>query len=101
MSIPAMTFDERYSVIQSRDRAKFLNISVPVDDLTARGADCRDLSLTVVNRQSDLLGLLANYVHLLQPRSGKIAGAGLMRAGALARPRGNAPAAPLEELRIS
>jgi len=56
------------SVIQSRDRAKFLNISVPIDDLTARGADCRDLSLTVVNRQSDLLGLLSSYVHLLQPR---------------------------------
>lgn len=54
------------SVIQSRDRAKFTNISVPVDTLSPLLADRRDLSMTVVSRQSDLLGLLLGYTRLLQ-----------------------------------
>ncbi|WP_449255729.1 AraC family transcriptional regulator [Bosea sp. (in: a-proteobacteria)] len=53
------------SVIQSRDRARFINISVPVDDLTPLLTKGRDLSMAVVNRQSDLLDLLLGYVRLL------------------------------------
>lgn len=56
------------SVIQSRDRARFTNISVPIDDLTPMLAKCRDLSMTVVDRQSDLLSLLLDYVRLLRTR---------------------------------
>ncbi|MDN5926991.1 MAG: AraC family transcriptional regulator [Hyphomicrobiales bacterium] len=56
------------SVIQSRDRAKFINISVPIDDLTPMLANCRDLSMSVVSRQSDVLDLLLGYVRLLQAR---------------------------------
>lgn len=56
------------SVIQSRERAKFTNISVPIDDLTPMLATCRDLSMTVVGRQSDLLDLLLGYVCLLRTR---------------------------------
>jgi len=56
------------SVIQSHDRAKFTNISVPIDDLTARLPICQDPSMTVVSRQNDVLGLLLGYVRLLQIR---------------------------------
>lgn len=56
------------SVIQSRDRARFINISVPIDDLTPMLANCQDLSMSVVSRQSDALGLLLGYVRMLQTR---------------------------------
>ena len=56
------------SVIQSRDRARFTNISVPIDDLTPMLSNCQDLSMTVVSRQSAALDLLLGYVRLLQTR---------------------------------
>lgn len=56
------------SVIQSRDRARFTNISIPTDDLMPMLSNCRDPSMTVVSRQSDLLTLLLGYVRLLQTR---------------------------------
>ena len=56
------------SVIQSRDRTRFVNISVPADDLMPSAGDRRDPSMTMVSRQSDPLGLLLGYVRLLQTR---------------------------------
>lgn len=56
------------SVIRSRDRAKIATISVPTDDLMPMLPACRDLSMTVVHRQNDLLALLVGYVRLLQTR---------------------------------
>lgn len=56
------------SVIQARDRARFTNISVPVAALAPMLPSCRDLSMTMVSRQSDLLDLLLGYVRLLQTR---------------------------------
>jgi AraC-like DNA-binding protein len=56
------------SVIRSRDRAKIATISVPTDDLMPMLPACRDLSMTVVHRQNDLLALLLGYVRLLQTR---------------------------------
>lgn len=56
------------SVIQSRDRARLTNISVPIEDLMPMLSNCRDPSMTVVSRQSDLLDLLLGYVRLLQMR---------------------------------
>ncbi len=56
------------SVIQSHDRAKFTNISVPIDDLMPLLPACQNPSMTVVNRQSDVLGLLLGYVRLLHAR---------------------------------
>jgi AraC-like DNA-binding protein len=56
------------SVIQSRDRARFTNISVPIDDLTPMLANCEDVSMTVVSRQNGMLDLLVGYVNLLQTR---------------------------------
>lgn len=55
------------SVIQSRDRAKLTNISVPIDDLPLL-ANCRDPAMIAVSRQSDVLGLLLGYVRLLHAR---------------------------------
>lgn len=56
------------SVIQSADKARFVTISVPIDDLGPMLPNCRDLSMTVVGRQSDLLDLLLGYVRLLRTR---------------------------------
>lgn len=56
------------SVIQSRDRAKFINISVPIDDLAPMLPNREDLSMTVVSRQNGLLDLLVGYASLLQAR---------------------------------
>lgn len=56
------------STIRSRDRARFTNISVPVDDLAPMLDSGRDLSMTVVSRQSDLLDLLLGYVRLVHAR---------------------------------
>jgi AraC-like DNA-binding protein len=56
------------STIVSCDRAKFTNISVPMDDLTPMLASYQDPSMTVVSRQNDTLGLLLGYVRLLQSR---------------------------------
>ncbi len=56
------------SVIQSRDRAKFTNISVPADDLMPLLPACLDPAMTVVSRQSDALDLLLGYVRLLRAR---------------------------------
>ena len=52
------------SIIQSHDRAKFTNISVPIDDLMPLLPVCQNPSMTVVSRQSDVLGLLLGYVRL-------------------------------------
>lgn len=56
------------STILSNDRAKFTNISVPMDDLTSLLPSCQDPSMTMVSRQSDVLDLLLGYVRLLQTR---------------------------------
>jgi AraC-like DNA-binding protein len=56
------------SVIQSGDRARFTNISVPVDALMPMLAKGRDPSMTVVSRQSDVLDLLLGYARLLHTR---------------------------------
>jgi len=56
------------STIQCRDRARFINISVPIDDLTPMLASDEDLSMTVVSRKNDALDLLMGYVSLLQAR---------------------------------
>lgn len=56
------------SVIQSRDKARFTNISVPIDDLTPLLPNCQDPSMTVVSRQSEVFDLLLGYVRLLQAR---------------------------------
>ncbi len=56
------------SVIQSRDRARLTNISVPIDDLTPLLSTCLNPSMIVVSRQNDVLDLLIGYVRLLQPR---------------------------------
>lgn len=55
------------SVIQSRGRAKFTNISVPISELTPL-ANREDVSMTVVSRQNEVLDLLISYVSLLQAR---------------------------------
>lgn len=54
------------STIQSRDRARFINISVPMDELAPLLPSFQDPSMIVVSRQSDLLGLLLGYARLLQ-----------------------------------
>ena len=56
------------STIQCRDRARFINISVPIDDLTPLLASDEDLSMTVVSTKNDALDLLIGYVSLLQAR---------------------------------
>jgi AraC-like DNA-binding protein len=56
------------SVIQSRDRVTFTNISVPIDDLAPMLPNREDVSMTVVSRQNGLLDLLVGYVSLLQAR---------------------------------
>lgn len=56
------------STILSSGRAKFTNISVPMDDLTSLLPSCQDPSMTVVSRQNDVLDLLLGYVRLLQTR---------------------------------
>lgn len=53
------------SVIQSRDRARLTNISIPIDHLTPLLSTCLDPSMTVVRRQNDALDLLLGYVRLL------------------------------------
>ncbi|CAM5603668.1 AraC-like DNA-binding protein [Aquamicrobium terrae] len=54
------------SAIQSRDRARLTNISVPMDDLAPLLPNCMDPAMTVVSRQSDMLDLLLGYVRLLR-----------------------------------
>lgn len=56
------------SAIASADRARLANISVPIDDLAPLLPDGRDPAMTVVSRQSDVLGLLLGYVRLLHAR---------------------------------
>jgi AraC-like DNA-binding protein len=56
------------SVIQSRDRTRFTNISAAIDDLAPMLPNCEDVSMTVVSRQNGLLDLLVGYVNLLQAR---------------------------------
>ncbi len=56
------------SVIQSRDRARLTNISVPIDDLTPLLPTCQNPSMIVVSRQNDVLDLLLGYVRLLYAR---------------------------------
>jgi len=56
------------SLIQSSDRTRFINISVPADDLTPSLGGRRDPSMTVVSRENDPLGLLLGYVRLLHAR---------------------------------
>lgn len=56
------------SVIQSRDKARFTNISVPIDDLMTLLPNCQDPSMAVVNGRSEFLDLLLGYVGLLQTR---------------------------------
>lgn len=56
------------SVIQSHDRAKFTNISVPIDDLMPLLPTYRNPSMIAVSSQSDVLGLLLGYVRLLHGR---------------------------------
>ena len=56
------------SVIQSHDRAKFTNISIPIDDLMPLLPNYQNPSMTVVSRQNDLLDLLLGYVRLLHIR---------------------------------
>ena len=53
------------SVIQSRDRARLINISIPIDHLMPLLSTCLDPSMTVVRRQNDVLDLLLGYVRLL------------------------------------
>lgn len=62
------------SIIESRDRAKFINISVPADDLTPMLASSQKLWMTMVSRQCDALDLLLGYVHMLQARPGALSG---------------------------
>lgn len=57
------------SVIKSRSRARFTSISVPIDALTPMLANAEDLSMSVVSRHNGMLGLLADYVGLLQARA--------------------------------
>lgn len=56
------------SLIEARDRVRFINISVPAGDLMPLLGKHRDPSMIVVSRQSDLLDLLLGYVRLLQAR---------------------------------
>lgn len=56
------------SVIRSRDRAKFTNISVPAGSLAPLLSSSDDIAMTVVKRQNDLLGLLLDYVDLVRSR---------------------------------
>ena len=56
------------SVIQCRDKARFTNISVPIDDLTPLLPNREDVSMTVVSRQNGAFDLLVGYVGLLQAR---------------------------------
>jgi AraC-like DNA-binding protein len=58
---------ERSAIVAS-DRAKFINISVPIGDLRPMLAHRQDVSMTVVSRQSDALDLLLGYARLLQAR---------------------------------
>ncbi len=64
------------SVIQSRDRTRFTNVSAAIGDLAPMLPNCEDVSMTVVSRQNGLLDLLVGYVNLLQsrqePRSGEL-----------------------------
>jgi len=104
-------------VIQARDRARFTNISVPVDEVAPLLGNRRDLPMTVVSRHSDPLGLLLGYARLLQDRReplpdalGRIAAAhirdlmaAMMGAGpdceAPARERGGVRAARLRAIK--
>lgn len=54
------------SVIQSRDKARFTSISVPIDDLMPMLADGEDVAMTVVRGQNDAFDLLMRYVELLR-----------------------------------
>lgn len=54
------------STIQCRDRTRFTNISVPLDDLTPMLSSRQDLSMTMASRQNGLLAMLLGYVRLLQ-----------------------------------
>lgn len=62
------------SVIQSPDKARFINISVPIGDLTPMLTKGHDLSMIVISRQSEVLRLLLGYVGLLQTRETPLTG---------------------------
>lgn len=70
------------SVIQSRDRAKFTNVSVPIDDLMPLLPAYQNPSMAVVDRQSNVLDLLLGYVRLLHARQRPLSdGLGRLAAG--------------------
>jgi AraC-like DNA-binding protein len=54
------------SVIQSQDKTRFTNISIPVDSLMPLFPACEDLSMRVVSKRNGMLGLLLGYVDLLK-----------------------------------
>lgn len=56
------------SVIQSRDRARLTNISIPIDHLTPLLSTCLDPLMIVIRRQNDVFDLLLGYVRLLHAR---------------------------------
>jgi AraC-like DNA-binding protein len=56
------------STIRCRDKARFINISVPAGDLMPMLANCEDAAMTVVSRRNDAFDLLMRYVDLLQTR---------------------------------
>lgn len=60
------------SVIQCHEKTRFTNISVPHGDLASILPNCEDISMTVVNRRTAALGLLAGYVGVLQSRQGPV-----------------------------
>ena len=62
------------SVIQSQQKTRFTNISVPVDSLMPLLPACEDLSMSVVSKRNDMLGLLLGYVDLLKTWQGAASG---------------------------
>jgi len=63
------------SDIQSPHAAHFTNISVPTASLAPLLPHCDDLAMTVIPKQDELLGLLVDYVALLQARHDSASGA--------------------------
>ncbi|HTN59949.1 MAG TPA: helix-turn-helix transcriptional regulator, partial [Devosia sp.] len=47
-------------------KTRFINVSVPVDSLMPMLPTCEDLSMSVVSKRNDMLGLLLGYVDLLK-----------------------------------
>ncbi len=56
------------STIRCRDKARFVNIAIPADDLMPMLASGDDVAMTVVSRRNDAFDLLMRYVDLLQTR---------------------------------